>query len=160
MGLKSFHFAELFMASRFFMSLSMLVLFLVVASVGGAQRPSPNPATSNPSAEAQGTTLPKGLGGGARSGGDTPDDTRRHEMQKNQDAQRNKEIQKETDELLQLANELKKSVDAAVAGDTLSVQVIKKTDEIEKLAKKVRSKMKETYNDGPAMGKLPDASIH
>lgn len=65
-------------------------------------------------------------------------------------AERNKQIQKETDQLLQLATELKKSVDAAVAGDALSVQAIKKTDEIEKLAKKVRSKMKESYENSAA----------
>src|SRR5436305_400940 len=43
---------------------------------------------------------------------------------------RNKEIKQDTDLLLQLASDLKKSVDASVAGDILSLQAIKKTDEI------------------------------
>ena len=68
---------------------------------------------------------------------------------------RNKEIKQETDQLLQLATDLKKSVDASVSGDTLSLEAIKKTDEIEKLAKKVRNKMKESYRDSSNLGKLP-----
>jgi hypothetical protein len=62
---------------------------------------------------------------------------------------RNKEIKQETDHLLELATELKKTVDASVSTDTLSMQAIKQTDEIEKLAKKVRNKMKESYRDSP-----------
>jgi phage terminase small subunit len=67
-----------------------------------------------------------------------------------------KEIQRDTNKLLDLATELKKSVDAA-GDNTLSVEVIRKTDEIEKLAKKVRDKMKETYN-APDPSPFPDAS--
>ena len=68
---------------------------------------------------------------------------------------RNKEIKQETDQLLQLATELKKNVDASVRGDTLSLEVIKKTDDIEKLAKKVRNKMKESYRESSNLAKLP-----
>lgn len=67
-----------------------------------------------------------------------------------------KEIQQDTTKLLDLATELKKSVDAA-GDNTLSLEVIRKTDEIEKLAKKVRDKMKETYN-APENTPFPDAS--
>ena len=67
-----------------------------------------------------------------------------------------KEIQQDTTKLLDLATELKKSVDAA-GDNTLSLDVIRKTDEIEKLAKKVRDKMKETYNQ-PEPSRFPDAS--
>lgn len=67
-----------------------------------------------------------------------------------------KEIQQDTNKLLDLATELKKSVDAA-GDNTLSLEVIRKTDEIEKLAKKVRDKMKETYN-APDVSAFPDGT--
>jgi hypothetical protein len=50
-------------------------------------------------------------------------------------------IKKDTDKLLALATELKQNVDQA-SEDKLSLEVIRKTDEIEKLSKKVRDKMK------------------
>ena len=66
------------------------------------------------------------------------------DMQKRMAAQRNQErfakIKKDTDRLLELATQLKKSVDEA-SDQTLSVDVIRKADQIEKLAKQVRQKM-------------------
>lgn len=50
-------------------------------------------------------------------------------------------LKKDTDKLLQLATELKESVDKANK-DMLSLEVIRKTEEVEKLAKRVREKMK------------------
>lgn len=50
-------------------------------------------------------------------------------------------LKQDTDKLLQLATELKQSVDATTE-NKLSLEVIRKTEEIEKLAKKVRDKMK------------------
>ncbi|HUQ49966.1 MAG TPA: hypothetical protein VM056_04555 [Terriglobales bacterium] len=50
-------------------------------------------------------------------------------------------LKKDTDQLLKLATELKASVDKANK-DTLSLEVIRKTEEVEKLAKQVREKMK------------------
>lgn len=50
-------------------------------------------------------------------------------------------LKKDTDQLLVLATELKESVDKTTE-NTLSLDVIKKTEEVEKLAKKVREKMK------------------
>ncbi len=50
-------------------------------------------------------------------------------------------LKSDTDQLLKLATELKESVDKANQ-DTLSLDVIKKTEQIEKLAKSVREKMK------------------
>lgn len=47
----------------------------------------------------------------------------------------------ETDKLLQLATDLKAQVDKSTK-DTLSVQVIKKADEIEKLAHSLKEQMK------------------
>ncbi len=55
--------------------------------------------------------------------------------------QRYTQLQRDSDELLQLATQLKQEVDKANS-NTLSVDVIKKTEQIEKLAKSVREKMK------------------
>ena len=140
-----------------FISTLIVVFFLTVALAGNGAQRSTNPTAAPPPS----LNLPKQLPDNQANPQDPAEAARRKEMQKGLDKERNKEIQKETDQLLQLATELKKSVDAAVEGDTLSLQVIKKTDEIEKLAKKVRTKMKETYEvPGPNLGRWPDASNH
>jgi len=65
-------------------------------------------------------------------------------MQKHIAKQRNQErfakIKKDTDQLLELATQLKKSVDQA-SEETLSLEVVRKAEQIEKLAKQVRQKM-------------------
>lgn len=48
--------------------------------------------------------------------------------------------EKDTDPLLELATQLKKSVDEA-NDQTLSLEVIRKAEQIEKLARQVRQKM-------------------
>ena len=67
------------------------------------------------------------------------------QVERDQARARNKErqqkLKQDTDKLLQLATELKEYVDKTNE-NILSVDVIKKTDEIEKLAKSVREKMK------------------
>ena len=55
--------------------------------------------------------------------------------------QRQLELRRDTDRLLQLTNELKRSVDKTNE-DILSLEVIKTAEEIEKLAKSVKEKMK------------------
>jgi hypothetical protein len=55
--------------------------------------------------------------------------------------ERHRSLQKDTDELLKLSTELKEYVDKS-SENMLSVDVIKKAEEIEKLAKKVRNKMR------------------
>lgn len=65
-------------------------------------------------------------------------------MQRRAAKQRNQEryakVKKDTDQLLVLATQLKKSVDEA--GDQkLSLEVVRKAEQIEKLAKQVRQKM-------------------
>ena len=72
-------------------------------------------------------------------GGLSPD--QEHELQKKFSLQRQQEIKKDTDKLLQLATELKQSVDKSNE-NTLSLDVIKKAEQIEKLAKTVKDKMK------------------
>ncbi len=67
------------------------------------------------------------------------------EMEKRQERELNRkryaDLKRETDRLLQLATELKVQVDKA-GEHTLSLEVIRKTDEIEKLARSVRARMK------------------
>lgn len=77
--------------------------------------------------------------------GDVPDDVwqqqQRKEMEKKANLQRQEEIKKDSEKLLELATELKQSVDKS-SENTLSLDVIKKADQIEKLAKAVKEKMK------------------
>ena len=66
------------------------------------------------------------------------------EREKALNKQRQTNLQKDTDRLLQLATELKQYVDKTNE-HTLSLDVIKKADEIEKLAKSVKDKMRGSY---------------
>jgi len=67
------------------------------------------------------------------------------EMQERQRQERERrryeDMKRDTDRLLQLATDLKLHVDKA-GQHTLSLEVIRKTDEIEKLARSVRAKMR------------------
>lgn len=65
----------------------------------------------------------------------------RKAMIKKFNLQRQQEIKKDAEKLLELATELKQSVDKSNE-NTLSLDVIKKADQIEKLAKTVKDKMK------------------
>jgi hypothetical protein len=65
----------------------------------------------------------------------------RREMLKKQNAQRQEDIKKDTDQLLDLATELKEYVDKTNE-NIISLDVIKKAEQIEKLAKSVKDKMK------------------
>ncbi|HUI82742.1 MAG TPA: hypothetical protein VL240_00880 [Candidatus Binatia bacterium] len=65
----------------------------------------------------------------------------RREMQKKYNLQRQQEISKDAEKLLELATELKQSVDRS-SENTLSLDVIRKAEQIEKLAKTVKDKMK------------------
>jgi len=60
---------------------------------------------------------------------------------KSRNTERQKQLEADTQKLLALANELKVEVEKSNK-DTLSLDVVRKADEIEKLAKSVRDKMK------------------
>jgi predicted methyltransferase len=82
-----------------------------------------------------------------------PPDPTLQKMQKAADKQRNEQrqsdLKRDTEKLYQLASELKKSVENTNE-HVLSLDVIKKSEEIEKLAHSVHEKMKaEGY--GPAL---------
>jgi hypothetical protein len=74
-----------------------------------------------------------------------PDDLwteqQKHEIVKKQNEHRQQEIKKDTDKLLELATELKQYVDKTNE-NIVSLDVIKKAEQIEKLAKSVKDKMK------------------
>ncbi|HWR13999.1 MAG TPA: hypothetical protein VN577_04170 [Terriglobales bacterium] len=67
------------------------------------------------------------------------------EQMKNLNKDRQKKLKEDTDKLLELATQLKEYVDKTNE-DILSLDVIKKAEEIEKLAKSVKDKMKTSYN--------------
>lgn len=74
-----------------------------------------------------------------------PEDEARERWEKDREKQANKERQEklkaDTDKLLKLATELKQYVDKSNE-NTLSLDVIRKAEEIEKLAKSVKDKMR------------------
>jgi len=63
------------------------------------------------------------------------------DMAKKANQERQAQLQRDTDHLLKLANELKQYVDKTNE-HTLSLDVVKKAEEIEKLAHSVKEKMK------------------
>ena len=63
---------------------------------------------------------------------------------------RQQDIREDTEKLYQLATDLKAAVDKS-SENTLSLDVIRKAEEVEKLAKKVREKMKDAYGLGPRL---------
>jgi hypothetical protein len=73
-----------------------------------------------------------------------PDENQQHierEMAKRANQERQAELKRDTDHLFKLATELKQYVDKSNE-NTLSLDVVKKADEIEKLAHSVKEKMK------------------
>jgi len=70
------------------------------------------------------------------------------EAEKHRNEKRQSDLQRDADQLFKLAGELKKSVDSTNE-HVLSVEVLRKTEEIQKLAKSVHDKMKaEGYGGG------------
>ena len=66
------------------------------------------------------------------------------DMAKKANQARQADLKRDTEKLLKLATELKQSVDKTNES-TLSVDVVKKAEEIEKLAHRVKDKMKGAY---------------
>ena len=88
---------------------------------------------------------------------ETRQDPAQKEMQERMGREANKkrqqDIREETDKLFRLATELKAAVDKSNE-NLLSLDVIHKAEEVEKLAKKVKEKMKESVGP-PAKQELP-----
>src|ERR1044071_1163629 len=89
---------------------------------------------------------------------ETRQDPAQKEMQDRMTREANKkrqqDIRDDTDKLFQLATELKAAVDKSNE-NLLSLDVVKKADEVEKLAKKVKEKMKEAVGPTPKMETIP-----
>lgn len=78
-----------------------------------------------------------------------------HEQQlKAANKKRQQDLKNDTDKLFQLATELKAAVDKTNE-NMLSLEVVRKADEVEKLAKRVREKMKETVGTAPSIEPTP-----
>ncbi len=124
-----------------FRMLSLLVLVLFAAHAGSQSKPLPKGDSPEATAEAAPSADPQVFPPRGR----TPEDRFRIEHEREMARQRNKErqvaLKKDTDKLLQLATELKDSVDKSNE-NVLSLDVIKKAAEIEKLSKSVQEKMK------------------
>ena len=90
---------------------------------------------------------------GPRRNQQSEEEQREREQVRARAKERYEKLKQDTDKLLQLSTELKQYVDKANE-NVLSLDVIKKTDEIEKLAKSVREKMK-TYEAPPEQGFPP-----
>ena len=105
--------------------LSLLLLMLVLPMLSFSQNPNQNPHLHNPSA--------------------APDDPDRQaldkEMLKKANQERQAQLRRDTERLYQLSTQLKQYVDKSNE-NTLSLDVIKKAEEIEKLARSVKEKMK------------------
>lgn len=78
---------------------------------------------------------------------DTTKQMRRQQLRE-LNRQRQEQMKRDSDKLFQLATELKQYVDKTNE-NILSLEVLKKAEEIEKLAKSVREKMKTTYTETP-----------
>lgn len=81
---------------------------------------------------------------GRRDRRDVPNEMDRkmeHDREKKFNEERQAQLKRDTDKLFQLATQLKQAVDKSNE-NTLSLEVIKKAGEIEKLAKNVREKMR------------------
>ena len=105
---------------------TVLALMLGVAASSWAQRTSSNWPTPPPAAE----QMPHAQG------------SRRANLEQMQRVaeERRMQLQKDTDRLSQLVKELKQDLDKTPAG-SLSVDAVKKSKEVEKLAKRVRKEM-------------------
>ncbi len=114
-----------------------LVLVLLLLVLSGA--PALYAQAQEPSSQAVVAQLPR-----TPPGEEAEDEARRkleHDQQKKANEERFRKLKEDTDKLVQLSNELKEYVGKANE-HTLSLDVIKKAEEIERLAKSVKDKMK------------------
>jgi hypothetical protein len=115
------------------LTLTLVLLSLLLGSCGAMAQPPTTPQAIPP------------LGGTAPSDNQGQDPTRarmEHEAEKQRNLQRQEEIKRDSEKLLELATELKQYVDKTNE-NIISVDVIKKAEQIEKLAKSVKDKMKQ-----------------
>jgi hypothetical protein len=107
-----------------------LVMFVLTPLIGIAQQPAPPAATPPPATQTQAKVevATNNLTAAAPQ------------------TDKQKQLADDTAKLLQLANELKAELDKS-SKDTLSLSVMKKAEQVEKLAHKVRDEMKASLAD-------------
>jgi hypothetical protein len=118
------------------LTFAITICFLLTLRAQSMGQGRPTGSSSPP--HAQPTPAPDLTGEGNR------DEEERHatlEMEKKANLQRQAALKKDTDKLLKLAEELKDSVDKS-SSNVLSLEVVKKAEEIEKLAHSVKDKMR------------------
>jgi|SRR5580698_581911 hypothetical protein len=116
---------------------SLALILLLTGSIVPAHAQQQNPPTTRPVPVAPGMPPPAGDENDA-----DPMARRSMEQQvQRRNTQRQQDILNDTAKLLELAQQLKIEVDKS-RKDQMSVSVIKKAEEIEKLAKAVKEKMK------------------
>jgi hypothetical protein len=126
---------------------SRLLIFSLFVSLllAGWSLPTQSQTTGEPSAPAAGPQYPPYSRDIGRPGQlDVPTEMEKkaeHEREKKLNEERQAELKRDTDKLFQLATQLKQAVDKSNE-NTLSLEVIKKAGQIEKLAKSVRAKMR------------------
>ena len=103
----------------------LVALLLSAGSLAAAQLRHPTPLSPAPDSTSEPSPTPE----------------QQKQLEKQANVQRQKDIKKDTDKLLQLATELKESVDRTDE-NVMSLDVIRKAEQIEKLAKAVKEKMK------------------
>jgi hypothetical protein len=125
-------------------AIGIIFYWVLPFSAIGAQSttPPPSPPPAIAAATPRPAQTPDPQFGQERNAQPDPDEVKREkEMEKARNKERHASLKKDTDKLLELATQLKESVDAS-SENKLSLEVIRKTEEVEKLAKKVRDKMK------------------
>ena len=118
---------------------ALLVLALPASYSQGKNGPAdpgaiPNAASPSSANTQLGTTSPE----------DPMQKKLEHQRLKALNKDRQEALKKDTEKLLKLATELKEAVDQSTQ-DTLSLEVVRKTEEIEKLSRSIRDKMKDAY---------------
>jgi type VI protein secretion system component VasF len=119
--------------------LAVSVAIFTATSSPGSASAQQSPQVQNPPLAPR-TTLP----GGAPESNNDEDPMVRHmsaQLAKSRNNLRQQQLVADTTKLLELATELKTEVDKSNK-DTLSLAVVKKAEEIEKLAKSVKEKMR------------------
>ena len=115
-------------------TLSCLAILLLAADAGGQSVRRPVPLSDSAQVRRPG-----------QQPGPPPEDRfeieHRHQMERQRNKDRQAALKKDTDKLLELATQLKEYVDKTDE-NMLSLDVIKKAEEIEKLSKSVKEKMK------------------
>jgi hypothetical protein len=117
-----------------------LSFWLLFAKYGNAQQnPNSNrPSNTSPQNVQSAPPLRVGIPTGET---DEAQDRQARDMEKKANLERQAALKADTEKLLKLATELKQSVDKTSAS-VLSLDVVKKAEEIEKLAHSVKDKMK------------------